>query len=180
MIERTTRNRPCKQCPTVFEDRGPGKRNGIPAGFCSLSCHAQFKREQEDDNKQRRATPLVTRASTQKRRPISPASTAQRAAVEGKACLVCRRPGPCHPAHIVDRSLLGEDQDHELAVIWLCAQECHRAYDDGDLSILEYLEPHHRDRLGFAVARFGLLRTLERVTNQRWAPADDNEDRRAA
>jgi hypothetical protein len=47
---------------------------------------------------------------------------------------------------------------------------CHRLYDDGKLSILEYMEPHYRDELARAVELVGLLRALERVTNTRWAP----------
>lgn len=165
--------RDCKFCGESFTDRGPA--SGIPRAYCSTVCHEADVQPKEP--KKRQAMKRTASPSTQKRRPISPASSEQRQDVAEMACLVCRSPGPCHPAHIVDRSLVGEGQDDALAVIPLCP-DCHRGYDDGDLSILEYLEPHHRDRLGFAVARHGLLRTLERVTHRRWVPVD--EERKAA
>jgi transposase-like protein len=60
-------------------------------------------------------------------------------------------------------------------VVPLCPA-CHRAYDDERLSILEYLEPHWRTELAFAVERVGLMSALRRVTNSRWQP----EERTAA
>lgn len=111
-------------------------------------------------------TGLQRTSTPRRRRPVSPASPGQRAKIHGRACIVCAQ-GPCHPAHVIDRSLGGGDDP--LAVVPLCPTH-HREYDDGFLSLLEHLEPHHRDELAHAVQTFGLLRTLERVTNQRWAP----------
>jgi len=165
--------RDCKFCGVGYNDARPGKRE-VPAGYCSRMCH--------EANRVRTAAQrsnLKRPPSKQKRRPISPASKEQRQDVRDSACLVCRAPGPCHPAHIVDRSLLTEGQDDPLAVIPLCPG-CHRQYDDGGGDIWPYLEPNHRDRLAFAVARHGLLRTLERVTNKRWAPVEDIERKWAA
>jgi hypothetical protein len=51
----------------------------------------------------------------------------------------------------------------------LC-REHHRAYDEERLSILEFLEPRFREELAYAVENFGLLTTLQRVTNSRWVP----------
>lgn len=108
--------------------------------------------------------------SNQRRRPISPASPVQRKRVEGWGCLVCAE-RPVDPAHVIDRSLLSEGQDHALAVVPLCRPH-HDEYDSRRLDLLPYLESQPwRQVLGFAVARFGLVSTLERVTGERWQPA---------
>lgn len=108
-----------------------------------------------------------------KRSPLKPgrgfaASPQQRRAVAGQVCLVCGR-SPVDPAHLIPRGVTSVDQDDPLAVVPLCRRD-HRAYDDGRLSILEYLEPRFREELAFAVKRVGLLSTLQRVTNERWTP----------
>lgn len=105
------------------------------------------------------------------------ASPLQRHKVAGESSILSGR-GPCDPCHVIDRSLLTVGQDDELAVVALTRDE-HRAYDEGALDLLPSLEVAGRDELAFAVKRFGLLRTLERVTNQRWCPID-NDARRAA
>lgn len=102
----------------------------------------------------------------QRARPVSEASPAQRAKCRDAACVVCRRPGPSDPAHLIDRGLLTAGQDDPLAVIPLCRQH-HDAYDAEQLDLLPYLEPHRRDELAFAVQRYGLVATLRRVTNDR-------------
>ena len=102
---------------------------------------------------------------------FTPASPPQRLAVKDQGCLLCGK-GPVQPAHLIDRQMLADGQEHELAVIPLCALH-HRGYDDGTLSVLEALEPYHRDVLAYAVQRFGLISTLERVTNQRWRARED-------
>jgi len=115
----------------------------------------------------RRDTPTRTRP-LRRSDGISPASRAQREAIQGVPCIVCHHPPPCHPAHIIDRSLLSDRQDDFLAVVSLCGG-CHRRYDEGGLSILSSLEPHYRQELAFAVERFGLVATYRRVTNDREA-----------
>jgi hypothetical protein len=117
----------------------------------------------------RRKTPLgaSTPGGRPKRRPISPASTAQRDKVRHAPCIACEHPGPCHPAHLIDRSLGGDDDPR--AVVPLCPG-CHRLYDDADLDLLPSLEPFHRAELAYAVELHGLVRALERITNLRWAP----------
>lgn len=108
--------------------------------------------------------------SNPKRRAISPASTAQRDKVRGTPCVACGEDRLVHPAHLIDRSLCPEGADDPRAVIPACPT-CHHLYDTGKLSLLEYLEPRFRVELAFAVERFGLISTLERVTNDRWSPA---------
>ena len=110
--------------------------------------------------------------STQpKRKRLKPgkgfaAASAQRAKVKDKACLVCAQQ-PCHPAHLLDRSLGGGDEPE--AVVPLCPTH-HRQYDEEQLDLLPYLEPFYRTELAYAVQRHGLLRTLKRVTGLDWAP----------
>ncbi|HEX3803152.1 MAG TPA: hypothetical protein VHV75_09950 [Solirubrobacteraceae bacterium] len=108
--------------------------------------------------------------SKHKRRPISPASPEQRQFVRGKFCLECGT-APADPCHIIDRSLLGEGQDDTRAVFPLCRTH-HDAYDSRSLDALPLLEQDGwREHLAFAVGRFGLVRTLERVTGERWRTA---------
>jgi hypothetical protein len=142
------RKRQCS-CGAWFETPHTGD---WPQAFCSQHCH--------------RAAKPKTR--TQRPRTAFAVSPAQRAAVRGRACVVCKT-SPCHPAHIIDRSL-ADDQDNPLAVIPLCPAH-HRDFDENALDLLPYLEPHWRDHLAFAVARHGLLATLKRVTNNDWRTA---------
>lgn len=93
------------------------------------------------------------------------ASPAQREKVKGAACVACGRE-PCDPAHLLPRSLLSIGQDDPRAVIALCRDD-HRAYDQGSLDLLPFLEPVYRTELAYAVNRFGLVATLRRVTNTR-------------
>ena len=113
-----------------------------------------------------RNTPLKANPQPTKRRPISPASPAQRNKVRLAPCICCDSLGPCDPAHLVSRAEGGDDDPR--AVVPLC-RRCHRAYDDGNLDLLPSLEPHFREELAYAVELVGLLRALERVTNCRWS-----------
>jgi hypothetical protein len=119
------------------------------------------------------------RARVNARGAISPATPEQRAKVKGKACVRCRRAGPCQPAHLIDRSLASVGADDSRAVIPLCP-ECHRAYDEESISLLEHLEPHYREELAFAVERVGLLTALFRISNERWKPESFAPARAAA
>ncbi len=104
-----------------------------------------------------------------RRRPISEASPDQRIAVALQPCLVdASHEGKTQPAHLIPRGMLTVGQEDRRAVVPLCPF-CHRAYDDGTLSLLEHLEPRFRVELAFAVERFGLVSTLKRVTNDRYA-----------
>lgn len=114
-------------------------------------------------------------ASTAKRRPISPASPEQRRAVADRPCIVTdgNCAGPIDPAHVIARGMLSEGQDDARAVIALCRHH-HMLFDRGALDLLPFMEPvAGREELSFAVWRFGLLSTLERVTNQRWVPVEE-------
>lgn len=112
-------------------------------------------------------TELKRTAPRKRGRGISPASPAQRSKIAAEVCVVCQSE-LVHPAHVIDRSLGGDDDPR--AVIALCPLH-HREYDDGSLSILEYLEPHYRTELAYAVELVGLITALERITNQRWRAA---------
>jgi hypothetical protein len=104
-----------------------------------------------------------------RRKPVSPASPEQRAKVKVEAsCVVCGS-DHVHPAHLIDRSLGGDDDPR--AVVALCPAH-HREYDDDFLSLVEYLEPYYREEVAYAVMTVGIVRALERLTNQRWAPIE--------
>lgn len=145
------RNRVCQRegCDVLFSDPHHGS---WPASLCSAECHRKIN----------------PRAWSTRSRAISPASTRQRVKVAGAACVVCAA-SPCHPAHLIDKSLASDIGGDARAVIPLCPIH-HREFDEERLSILEYLEPHYRPELAFAVERVGLLATLRRVTNEAWAP----------
>lgn len=171
-IQRSTRARLCARegCETRYDSFG--QSCPWPARYCSPLC--ALKAKPAPDPKPR--TQLVTRAPSQpkRRRPISEASPAQRAAVADRACVVCREPG-CDPAHLVPRGLCADGDGDPRAVVPLCRAH-HRQYDgapgvDPSLDLLPYLEPHYRTELAFAVERFGLLSTLRRVTNDRESAA---------
>jgi 5-methylcytosine-specific restriction endonuclease McrA len=117
----------------------------------------------------RRRTPL-------RRSAVSPASPEQRAKVAGRACLVCGM-RPVDPAHLVPRSLGGCDQPD--CVVPLC-RPCHRAYDQGQLDLVPWLEPRFRTELAHALLHVGLFRLLRRVTGTRWAPVDADDAPSAA
>ena len=104
------------------------------------------------------------------------ASEAQRQKVHAHAvCVVCGRDAfevRIDPAHVIPRSM--GSGDDPLDVTALCASD-HRAYDEGKLDLLPYLEPHHREELAQAVRHVGLLNALQRITNERWTPETPNE-----
>src|ERR1700755_2927421 len=64
-----------------------------------------------------------------KRRPVSPASPAQRAKVKGEPCLVCCEHSGVQPAHLISRAMCPEGADDPRAVVPLCALD-HRDYDE--------------------------------------------------
>lgn len=133
----------------------------------------ELKRKTElksDPEKTRAFAARSQRNSTPKRRAVSPATPAQRERVKDRGCLVCGD-RPVDPTHLIDRSLCPAVGDDPRIVIPLCRAH-HREYDEGNLSVLEHLEPTHREELGFAVWAFGLISTLERTTNQRWRPVE--------
>jgi hypothetical protein len=140
------------------------KRSPLSPGAKALSRGSTFK--PRDPSKALGSSKPLTDSKRSRRRGISPASVAQRAKVRLAPCVRCQREG-VHPAHVIDRSLGGDDDAR--AVVALCPA-CHRLYDDGAISILEYLEPHYREELAYAVRTVGLIAALERITNEHWAP----------
>lgn len=130
------------------------KRTRLGAGAKSLERGSTFNT---------RGKSLRRSAGTRKSRSISPASASQRKKCRGRACIVCRVE-PAVPAHLVDRSLGGCDDP--LCTVPL-GPVCHRLYDEGQLDLLPFLEPHYRDELAHAVIHLGLSRALHRVTNTR-------------
>jgi hypothetical protein len=96
------------------------------------------------------------------------ASTAQRVKVRELSCVVCADPNEkCDPAHLIPRTATSVGQEDPLAVVPLCRAH-HREFDEGLLSLLEYLEPRYRLEVAFAVERVGLITALRRITNSRW------------
>jgi hypothetical protein len=73
-------------------------------------------------------------------------------------------------AHLIPRGLADDGGGDPRAVVPLC-REHHRAYDEGGLSLLGFLEPRYRDEMAFAVSRVGLVSALRRITNDRGAAA---------
>jgi hypothetical protein len=110
----------------------------------------------------RRFRPLVAGASFL-------TSPAQREKVAGLGCLVCGRRGRVDPAHLVPRTLGGCDD--ESCVVPLC-RWCHRAYDDGELDLVGYLEPRWRAEVAHAILHLGLIGALRRLSGRRDADAD--------
>jgi hypothetical protein len=131
---------------------------------------------QDTEKPLRRSSSLNRGKAPQKRRKgISPASKGQREKVRNALCVVCARDRyetPIHPAHLASRAQGGGDDP--LDVVALCAEH-HRAFDDGNLDLLPYLEPRHRDEVAQCVRHLGLIGALQRLTGERWAP-----ERRAA
>jgi hypothetical protein len=123
----------------------------------------------------KRKTELRRTSKPKPRKPVSPASPAQRnkCAAYG-SCIVCgRQPEwdgiPLDPMHLIDRSLCADPSNDPLRVVPGC-RLCHSAYDDGKLDLLPFLEPGWRAELAEAVRLYGLIPTLQRVTNERWSP----------
>ncbi len=168
---RTTRQRLCARpgCDTRYDSFGA--KSHWPARYCSPLCALRDEKPRESAPR----APLTRRSTPKQRRAISVASPEQRTFVAGQPCLVnAAHEGKVQPAHLIPRGMLTEGQEDARAVVPLCPS-CHRLYDDGNLSLLEYLEPRFRVEIAFAVERFGLLSTLRRVTNERspLAPVPD-------
>ena len=112
-----------------------------------------------------RAEKTLERRTPLRRSPSLAASEAQRAAVAGRACIVCgTSAGPVDPAHLIPRSLGGCGD--VFCVVPLCRHH-HRAYDRGELDLLPYLEPGWRAQLAHAVGHVGLMGALRRISPAR-------------
>jgi hypothetical protein len=95
------------------------------------------------------------------------ATDAQRGAVAGKCCIVCRVDRRIDPAHLIPRSLGGCGD--APCVTALC-RWCHRSYDRGELNLLPYLEPGSRAQLAHAVGHVGRIGALRRISGGRQDP----------
>jgi len=115
----------------------------------------------------RRTTPLARTASLA-------ATDGQRLAVAGRPCIVCGATHGVDPAHLIPRSLGGCGEP--LCVVPAC-RRCHRAYDEGRLDLLPYLEPAWRAQLAHAVGHIGLIGALRRISgnNRNVEPARSDQ-----
>jgi hypothetical protein len=116
----------------------------------------------------RRRAPMRARAKMRRSKPLErsasmAATDAQRAAVAGRVCVVCRSGHRVDPAHLIPRSLGGCGD--ALCVVPAC-RRCHRAYDRGELDLLPYLEPAWRAQLAHAVGHVGLIGALRRISGR--------------
>jgi hypothetical protein len=167
MTLRTHQARECARtgCDRRYDPRE--RKTGTPQRYCSIECWRLDGVEAHPARAARQE--LRSAPSKPRRKAVSEASPVQRTATRDRACVVCGQgAGSCHPAHIIPRGVTTIGQDDPRAVVPLCPVH-HRLYDEGGLSILEFLEPHHRVELAWAVERVGLLSTLRRVTNERQA-----------
>lgn len=148
--------------------------------FCEAVDPPAWEYCPERDGKSHRMVAELRQASAlgvsgERRRPVkgsrsgfTPASTGQRAKNRDARCVVCAE-GPADPAHLIPRSALEAGQDDLRATIPLCRRH-HRDYDSLRLDLLPF-EAAFRVELAFAVERYGLLPTLQRVSNTRWEAA---------
>jgi 5-methylcytosine-specific restriction endonuclease McrA len=123
----------------------------------------------------RRRGPLTRRRALRRFAPlartsVAPASPVQRAKVAGLCCLVCGAVTRIDPAHLVPRSLGGCDEAD--CVVALCRSH-HRAYDQGGLDLVAYLEPRWRREVAHAVGHLGLAGAYRRLSGRRAVGEDD-------
>ena len=86
---------------------------------------------------------------------------AARAKVDREGCCrVCGIGGRLEAAHIIPRSLGGEQR--EESIVPLCPA-CHRAYDGGRLDLLPYLTFEEQAE---AVRVLGMSRAMRRISNE--------------
>lgn len=169
MIERTTRKRPCRQCGELYEVPVTAEeRNGVRQGYCSRVCD-----EADVKPKEPRARVSIRRtASTSKRRPISPASTAQREKVKRTSCFVTGRTEEVDPAHVISRAHGGCDDESCVLPLW---RPIHDALDgrrqDGKLfDLLPWITEHKPyDVIQHAITHTGcdLIALVERLSGCR-------------
>jgi hypothetical protein len=117
-----------------------------------------------------RTTPLRRSAQT-KRKPVSPASPAQRDKVRARASIVSGW-GPCDPAHLWPRGMGG--CDHPDCVVPLTRAE-HRAFDRGEIDLLPHLiTAGCWDELAHMQAEHHVdpIAQLHRLTGDRYYPKE--------
>lgn len=155
-IDRTTRARLCARdgCDTRYDDLH--WEQPWPRKFCSAACARGNGR-------------AVIQA---KRKPISVASSEQRAKRQAGVSIVSGESRGLDSAHLCPRGLGGCD-DPDCTVPLTRAE--HRAFDAGELDLLPYLVPAYVDEMAHALRHYrgDLPALLERLTGTRWRPADE-------
>lgn len=145
------------------------RRTSIKPGAKSLERGSTFSAERKP----------LKRTATTKRRPISPASPAQRRKARGSACIVTGalaiEGATVDPAHLCSRAHGG--CDNPLCVVPL-RRDVHESFDRGELDLLPYLRPHHSPTLYLpeiqhALGHYdgNLLGLLRRLTGDRYEVA---------
>jgi hypothetical protein len=129
------------------------KRSAIGPGKKALARGTTFKARQQP----------IARRTALKRRPISPASKAQRAKVKGARCVHCKLPAR-DPMHLCPRSRGGCDDP--LCVVPGC-RRCHRLFDEGKLDLMRDLVRGFRAELAHAQLHMSPIALVERLTGCR-------------
>ena len=119
-----------------------------------------------------RAKPQLRQFEPLGRTQSMAATDAQRAAVAGRACIVCGSDRRIDPAHLISRATGGCGD--ALCVVPTCRAH-RRAYGRGDLDLLPYLEPAWRAQLAHAVGHVGLIGALRRISGSR-VPRDSTSE----
>jgi hypothetical protein len=159
------RRRLCRlpSCPVMFDTPHGGS---WPAAFHSAACHRASKTP--PPAKPRAA--IVTTPTKKRRRSFTPASAAQRAALDGARSVVSGATEGLQPAHLAARARGGCDDP--LCSVPLTAPE-HRLFDDGQLDLLPHLIRAGRTaEIAHALIHYDghLVSLLTRLTGKRWAP----------
>jgi hypothetical protein len=102
----------------------------------------------------------LARRTARKRRPISPASPAQKAKIAGARCVHCGAPAT-DPMHLWPRDLGGCD---DPSCVLPGCRACHRAFDEGALDLLADLVRHHKAEIAHAQLHTDPISLLERLT----------------
>jgi hypothetical protein len=118
----------------------------------------------------RRENSVTGKTTARRRRPISPASKAQREKIAlNPFCVNCGREQSewlaVDPGHLCPRGLGGCDDPD--CVVGLCrtfaGEGCHRDVDDGKVDLLPKLEPRYRTELAHCIMHLGLEGARKRL-----------------
>lgn len=131
---------------------------------------ARLEKRQKSPKGLSRKSQMERKPSKLKRGPVGHASSEQKAKAlrEGSRVLEFafgfEENGVIDPAHITPRTVGG--CDHEDCIVPL-PRRIHRAYDEGEFSILEYLTLEEQ---AHAVKHAGILGALKRTTGETYVP----------
>ena len=102
-----------------------------------------------------------------RRRPVSPASPAQRDKVYDRQCVNCGAGPGCDPAHLCPRSQGGCDDP--ACVVPLC-RGCHTAFDQGMIDLEPVLAlPQFSVERSHMASHMSLRRCIQRLNGRRTA-----------